>query len=96
MGMPLAFSQEGADFSGITGKRDLSISNVIHKAFISVDEKGTEAAAATAVTMCMMAAPDKVRPVVFNADHPFVFLIRDNETGSILFMGKIMKPVTPE
>ena len=96
MGMPLAFSQEGADFSGITGKRDLSISNVIHQAFISVDEKGTEAAAATAVTMCMMAAPDKVRPVVFNADHPFAFLIRDNETGSILFMGKIMKPVTPE
>ena len=96
MGMPLAFSQEEADFSGMTGKRDLSISNVIHQAFISVDEKGTEAAAATAVTMCMMAAPNKVRPVVFNADHPFVFLIRDNETGSILFMGRIMKPVVPE
>ena len=92
MGMPLAFSQTGADFSGITGDRDLYISKVIHQAFVTVDEKGTEAAAATVVTMELMMAPKHVEPKMFKADHPFVFLIRDNTTGSILFMGKIMKP----
>jgi serpin B len=91
MGMPLAFSPE-ADFSGMTGKRDLFISKVIHQAFIKVDEKGTEAAAATAVAMSLGMAPQHIEPKIFNADHPFVFLIRDNTTGSILFMGEILKP----
>lgn len=92
MGMPLAFSRDGADFSGMTGSQDLFISKVIHQAFIFVDEKGTEAAAATAVVMCLTMAPQHVEPKIFNADHPFVFLIKDNTTGSILFMGTIMKP----
>ena len=92
MGMPLAFSLGGADFSGMTGKRDLCISDVIHQAFINVDEKGTEAAAATAVVMkCTSAAPSSDLKI-FDADHPFVFLIKDNSTGSILFIGKILNP----
>lgn len=92
MGMPLAFSPSDADFSGMTGKRDLCISEVIHQAFINVDERGTEAAAATAVVMTMTAIRPSSDIKVFNADHPFVFLIKDNTTGSILFMGKIMNP----
>jgi len=92
MGMPLAFSSSNADFSGMTGKRDLCISEVIHQAFINVDEKGTEAAAATAVVMTLMSARPSSDLKEFNADHPFLFLIKDNTTGTILFMGKIMNP----
>jgi serpin B len=92
MGMPLAFSPGRADFSGMDGKRDLYISTVIHQAFINVDEKGTEAAAATAVVFKVGAARPSSDMKVFNADHPFIFCIKDNSTGSILFMGKIMKP----
>jgi serpin B len=92
IGMPLAFSQKAADFSGMDGKRDLYISEVIHQAFINVDEKGTEAAAATAVVMKATAMRPSSDMKVFNADHPFIFCIKDNTTGSILFMGKIMKP----
>ena len=91
MGMPLAFSPT-ADFSGMTGRRDLYISEVIHQAFINVDEKGTEAAAATAVIMKMTAIRNPTEPKIFNTDHPFVFLIKDNTTGSILFIGKMMNP----
>ena len=90
MGMPQAFSRN-ADFSGMTGKRELFISAVIHKAFVDVKEWGTEAAAATAVVMTRAAAPGP-HPVVFRADHPFLFLIRDNRTGSILFLGRLMNP----
>jgi serpin B len=89
MGMPVAFSAS-ADFSGMTGNRDLFIADVIHKAFVSVDEAGTEAAAATAVVMAMTAVPDT--PVEVTVDHPFVFLIRDIETGTILFVGRIVNP----
>ena len=96
MGMPLAFSRDSADFSGMTGKRDLCISNVVHQAFIDVDEQGTEAAAATAVIMMTTSAPPKTDIKVFDADRPFVFLIKDNATGSILFMGKVMKPKVAE
>ena len=96
MGMPLAFSPEGADFSGMTGMRDLYISKVIHQAFIRVDEKGTEAAAATAIIADRTMAPQMQEVKVFDANHPFLFLIRDNSTGSILFMGKIMNPEIPE
>ncbi len=96
MGMPLAFERGTADFSGMTGNRELYISAVIHKAFIDVDEQGTEAAAATAVVMerALALAPDRNRPQppVFRADHPFLFMIRDNRSGSILFMGRVTDP----
>ncbi len=87
MGMPHAFS--GADFFGMTGKKDLFISRVIHKAFVDVNEEGTEAAAATAVVMrkCSIG-----RLLIFQANRPFVFLIRENQTGSILFVGRIVDP----
>lgn len=93
MGMPLAFSG-GADFSGMTGRRDMFISNVIHKAFVAVDEEGTEAAAATGVVMKLTAVREP--PPTFRADHPFVFLIKDNKTGSILFMGRVADPTKEE
>ena len=89
MGMPAAFS-DAADFSGMDGMKDLYISEVIHQAFVSVDEKGTEAAAATAVVM-ELGAIGPANPV-FNADHPFIFIIQDRETGNILFMGKVVDP----
>jgi serpin B len=96
MGMPRAFDPGNADFSGMTGNRELFISAVIHKAFVDVNEKGTEAAAATAVVMqkAMALPPDprQLLPPVFRADHPFVFLIRDNRTGGILFMGRVTDP----
>jgi len=88
-GMPVAFS-EGADFSGMTGKKDLFISDVVHKAFVSVDEAGTEAAAATAVIMALTAMPET--PVEVTLNRPFIFLIRDIETGAILFVGRVMNP----
>ena len=87
MGMPVAFTGD-ADFSGMTGGRELFISQVVHKAFVSVDEAGTEAAAATAVIMKVTALP--TTPVEFRANNPFVFLIRDIETGSLLFMGRVL------
>jgi serpin B len=89
MGMPIAFSGD-ADFSGMTGNRDLFISDVIHKAFVAVDEAGTEAAAATAVIMKMSAVPGP--PVEVTIDRPFIFLIRDIETGAILFFGRVLNP----
>ncbi len=92
MGMPQAFSSS-ANFSGMTGHRDFAISAVIHKAYVDVNEEGTEAAAATAVTMRAMAMrPAGQPPPVFRADHPFVFVIRDNGSESILFMGRVMDP----
>ena len=89
MGMPIAFSG-AADFSGMTGNRDLFIGEILHKAFVSVDEAGTEAAAATAVVMKLTATPEE--PVEVKIDSPFVFMIRDIETGSILFIGRVMNP----
>jgi serpin B len=89
MGMPVAFTG-AADFSGMTGNRDLAIAEVLHKAFVSVDEAGTEAAAATAVVMNLTAAPGE--PVEVNLDRPFIFLIRDIETGAILFVGRVVNP----
>lgn len=91
MGMPVAFTSN-ADFSGMTGVHDLFISDVVHKAFVSVDEAGTEAAAATAVVMKLTAAP--AIPVEVTIDHPFIFLIRDIKTDTILFIGRIMNPIT--
>lgn len=88
-GMREAFNSASADFSGIDGKQDLFVGEVSHKAFISVDEDGTEAAAATAIGMLKGGMP---RPpdLTLTIDHPFIFLIRDRETGSIIFMGKVV------
>ena len=89
MGMPIAFSGT-ADFSGMTGSPDLFISEVIHKACVSLDEAGTEAAAATAVIMDESETPGE--PIEVTIDRPFIFLIRDIETGTILFVGRVMNP----
>lgn len=94
MGMESAFDSITADFTGMTGDRDLFISAVIHKAFVDVNEEGTEAAAATGVIMApRSAAPDPTEPPVFRVDHPFVFMIRDNRNSAILFMGRIENPL---
>lgn len=90
MGMTDAFSFGKADFSGMNGNKDFFITSVIHKAFVEVNEEGTEAAAATAVTMEATAMPEE--KTTFWADHPFIFLIRDTKTNSILFMGRVENP----
>jgi len=90
MGMPIAFSS-GADFSGMTANPELFISDVVHKAFVAVDEAGTEAAAATAVIMTLTAVPGEP-PVEVTIDRPFIFLIRDIDTGAVLFVGRVMNP----
>lgn len=87
-----AFSRS-ADFSKMTGNKELYISAIIHKTFIEVDEKGTEAAAATAVVMRMKSAPPQICKE-FKADHPFFYFIRENETGTILFSGRLNDPST--
>lgn len=89
MGMKDAFNA-AADFSGIDGTRSLFISDVIHKAFVSVNEAGTEAAAATAVIFSFTGVP--LTPTELTLDHPFIFLIRDMETGTILFVGRVLNP----
>lgn len=91
LGMTDAFSYK-ADFSGMESKKELYISDAVHKAFIEVDEAGTEAAAATAVVMEVTSALPIKEPPVFKADHPFMFLIQDSETKSILFMGRLTNP----
>ncbi|UCG69730.1 MAG: serpin family protein [Thermoplasmata archaeon] len=93
MGMPTAFGG-GADFSGITSEADLFISKVIHQSFVEVNEEGTEAAAATAVVMKEFGGggSSSPEPIVFRADHPFLFFIEHKETGQILFMGKVENP----
>jgi len=92
MGMTDAFSQ-AADFSGMTGRRDLFLSAVIHQAYVDVNEEGTEAAAATGGVMTLTSMmPDRVP--VFRADHSFLFLIRDKTSGSILFFGRVTNPQT--
>ena len=78
------------DFSGMTAAKELFISAVLHKAFVEVNEEGTEAAAATGVVIAPTALP--VPPPIFRADHPFLFLVRDNVTGVILFMGRVTDP----
>lgn len=91
MGMSDAFDSEKADFSGMDGIKWLYISSIFHKAYIGVNEEGSEAAAATAVILKARGFPIEAPPV-FRADHPFIFLIREKETGSILFMGKVLNP----
>jgi serpin B len=90
MGMPAVFGPD-ADFSGITENDNLFISNVIHKALVEVNEKGTKAVAVTGLSG-IMSALDPTPPPVFRADHPFVFLIKDNSTETILFLGRMSNP----
>ena len=93
MGMPAAFDPVQADFSGIYDQKsepNLFISHIAHKAFVAVDEKGTEAAAATSAVMEMASMP-----VTLRIDHPFIFVIRDRQTGSILFVGRVLDPRDP-
>ncbi len=90
LGMPLAFDSRLADFSGITAEERLHISAVVHQANISVDEKGTEAAAATAVVMAATAMP--ADSVMLRVDRPFLFAVRDLPTGAILFLGQVADP----
>ncbi len=91
MGMPQAFSG-AADFSGIDGKPDFAISAAIHKAYIDVNEQGTEAAAATSIVMTATAMRYEPPPIQFQADHPFIFLLLEKRMGSILFLGRVADP----
>ena len=98
MGMPNAFDERAADFSGMDGRRCdargdmcLLISDVLHKAYVSVDEEGTEAAAATAVIIGVTRA-EVAEPIELVIDRPFVFLIRERSTGAILFFGRVLRP----
>jgi serine protease inhibitor len=93
MGMSDAFDPDRANFGGVTpDPRGMYITAVLHKAFVEVNEEGTEAAAATAIVKAPGAAIKREPDPVFRADHPFFFLIRDNRTGSILFMGRLTEP----
>jgi serpin B len=98
MGMKRAFDGVAADFSGMTGGKDFSLSAVLHQAFVETDENGTEAAAATAVVVAPTTSArqpsEPPPPIIFRADHPFMFLIRDNRSGIILFMGRVADPST--
>ena len=91
MGMPAVFSP-GADLSGMDGTKNLFISGAVHKAFVDVNEEGTEAAAATGFAGNASAAPPDGGIPVFRADHPFIFLILDDGSGIILFMGRVVRP----
>jgi serpin B len=90
LGMTLAFRSPGADFSGVARREDLFLSDVVQRAYVEVDEQGTRAAAATGTMYMGKGAP--VARTVFRADHPFLFVIRDNRTGSILFIGRVANP----
>lgn len=89
LGLQDLFSSNKADLSGMSGSRDLFISKIVHKAFVEVNEEGTEAAAATAgiATFCMLLPEEE-----FTADHPFVFFIRHNPTANVLFLGRVCSP----
>lgn len=91
MGMPSVFLPNAADLSGITGNKDLFVSTAIHQAFVKVDEKGTEAAAATGGVA--EATSMRLAKEVFRADHPFVFMIYDEQTGLVLFIGQVVNPL---
>ncbi len=92
MGMSAAFKPGEADFSGMDGTHELSLSAVVHKAFVDVNEEGTEAAAATGIGVAATAF--RVDEPVFRADHPFLFMIRDLRTQSMLFVGRLVQPKT--
>ncbi len=93
LGMKQAFVRGKADFSGMTDDpAGLWIGSAVHKAFIDVNEEGTEAAAATGISMRAGAALREPPPITFRVDHPFLFLIRENKSGNILFMGRVTDP----
>jgi serpin B len=99
MGMRAAFDPDpgAADFSGITRPSSLFISAVIHQANIDVDEKGTEAAAATAVSVDTTGGcggPEPAKTITLRLNRPFLFVLRDVETGAILFMGRVVNPAS--
>ncbi len=89
LGISTPFSPEEANFSRMTEKEDLFIFDMFHKAYVKVDEQGTEAAAATAISFTFTSA---AHHRIFKADHPFIFIIQEKDTGAILFMGRIMDP----
>ena len=91
IGIKDVFSVKNADLSGITGQRELFLSQIMHKAFVDVNEKGTEAVAITGVVYNCSGGEHPV-PISFRADHPFIFLIRDNYSGNILFFSRVMEP----
>ena len=98
LGIEAGFDATRSDFSGVSDHPEgLSISDVMHDAWVKVDEKGTEAAAATMMDFLGEALPEEEppEPIPFHVDRPFVFLIRDSETGAVLFMGRIMDPTSP-
>ncbi len=90
LGMPSAFVPGQANFAKMNGRKDLFLNSAVHKAFVEVNEEGTEAAAATGLVVGITSVPPK--PVLFRADHPFVFMIKDQRTGVILFMGRVENP----
>lgn len=93
LGMNEAFTSQ-ANFSKMTASNNLAISEVVHKAFVEIDEEGTEAAAATAVVVVLTSTVvTEIKPIEFKADHPFLFYIIDDETRAILFMGRVMEPI---
>lgn len=92
LGVRHAFESGVADFSGMDGTRELFIDLVLHKAFCEVNEEGTEAAASTVVGMKRAAAPREDPPVEFKADHPYLYMIRDTQTGCLLFLGRMTDP----
>jgi serpin B len=92
LGMKDAFIPDVADFSGMDGRRDLFVQDVVHKAFVAVDENGTEAAAATGVIVGTTSVPSEIIRVEVN--RPFVFLIRDVPTGTVLFVGRVLNPAS--
>lgn len=96
LGVRRAFDARQADFTGMLATEPLFIGVVLHKAFVAVDEKGTEAAAATVVGMRAGSAPRPEQPVAFVADHPFLFMIRHEPTGAVLFMGRLADPAASE
>lgn len=96
MGMTDAFDQLKADFSGMSSRDRLFISAVVHKAFVDVHEQGTEAAAATAVVVSLTSAPIALPKAEFHVNRPFLFLIRERQTGSVLFLGRVMDPRQPK
>jgi len=91
LGLKEVFNSSLADFSGISGEPVLSLDEVVHRAVIDVNEKGTEAAAATVVRVYAAAAPPR-NPQPFKVDHPFLFFLRETRTGAILFLGRIVDP----
>jgi serpin B len=91
---PAAFT-DATDLPGMDGTQNLVVSSVVHKAFVDVNEEGTEAAAATGVIINLKTSLGGDETPVFRADHPFIFAILDNDTGTILFMGRVVDPVSP-